>query len=188
MSIQAIITDFDGTLVDTFQANYNAYKKAFMTVGLNLSETQYQQAFGLRYDEFMDYMHIIDDNIRNTIREMKIEFYPLFFDLLKPNKPLIAFISSFHRQGGKTAIASTARKENLENALRYLRINGLFDVIFTGTHVQHGKPDPEIYLKTMEALQVSPKETLIFEDSNVGVLAAKASGACYLNITEFFFK
>lgn len=52
--IKLLITDFDGTLVDTFQANFMAYKKAFNQVGLALSEIEYRQCFGFRFDKFYD--------------------------------------------------------------------------------------------------------------------------------------
>ena len=86
-------------------------------------------------------------------------------------------------KGGKTAIASTARKENLMNVVRYLDIAGLFDLIYSAKDVKRGKPSPEIYIKTMATLGVRPEETLIFEDSEVGIEAAKASGGHYLVVT-----
>ena len=49
--------------------------------------------------------------------------------------------------------------------------------------MENGKPSPEIYDKTMAELQVQPSDTLIFEDSEVGLQAAKASGAYFIKIT-----
>jgi HAD superfamily hydrolase (TIGR01509 family) len=53
--------------------------------------------------------------------------------------------------------------------------------------VKHGKPSPEIYMKTMDILNVEPQETLIFEDSDIGIQAAKASGASVMKITADAF-
>lgn len=97
-----------------------------------------------------------------------------------PNITLIELINTFHKMGGKTAIASIARKENLINAIDYLGLAKYFDLIFAGIDVKCGKPDPEIYNKAMTALGVLPSETLIFEDSDVGVEAAIASRAKYM--------
>ena len=63
----------------------------------------------------------------------------------------------------------------------------MFDLIISGEQVREGKPNPEIYLTSMQQLGVSPKDTLIFEDSEVGLLAAEASGANYIKITPDFF-
>ena len=54
--------------------------------------------------------------------------------------------------------------------------------------MKQGKPSPEIYLKVMVELSMKPEDTLIFEDSEVGIEAAKASGANYIIITPEQFK
>ena len=186
--IKAIITDFDGTLVDTFEANLRAYQKAFGVVEMTLTAEKYRECFGYRFERFMMAMGVHDEAKTNKIREAKKAYYPLYFDFLKPNKALIGLIESFHAMGGKTAIASTARRENLMNVVNYLGIGDRFDLIFAGVDVKQGKPSPEIYLKTMEALKVQPEEALILEDSPVGIEAAKASGAYVLKVTKEDFK
>ena len=185
--IQAVICDFDGTLADTFAANYHAYHDAFCQQGLTLSEDTYRAAFGMRYDDFMRKVGITDKQIAHAIREQKKECYPTYFHLLQPNKRLLELVRAFRLSGGKTAIASTARKENLENVLRFLGIADLFDVIQSGNDVAHGKPDPEIYTRVMETLQVTPANTLIFEDTEIGVAAAQASGAQCIRVTKEWF-
>lgn len=185
--IKAIITDFDGTLVDTFLANCNAYQKAFSEVGITLTTDRYQEYFGYRFDRFMSAMGIEDNCVAEYVKEAKKNYYPEFFSYLRPNTALIELLRTYHKMGFKTAIASTARKENLMNAINYLGIADIFDVIYSGIDVKHGKPSPEIYLKAMEALSVAPLDTLIFEDSEVGVLAAKASGAHFMVVSPVQF-
>ncbi len=180
--LKAFITDFDGTLVDTFEANLFAYQQAFSEVGQRLTETQYRERFGYRYDRFMTSMGITDDEIANRIRELKKGYYPLYFDRLRPNTALIELIRSFRALGGITAIASTARRENLLAALRHIQAEDAFDLIYTGEDVAQGKPSPEIYNKAMAVLDVEPAETLIFEDSEVGLQAANASKAHVMKI------
>lgn len=182
--IKAIITDFDGTLVDTFEANLRAYQKAFLEVGMELTPERYRECFGYRFDRFMTAMGIADDKVAAKIKELKKQYYPEYFEYLRPNTALINLIAGIKSMGGKTAIASTARKENLMNAVNYLGIAHHFDLIFAGIDVTKGKPDPEIYLKSMAALGVTPDETLIFEDSQVGIDAAKASGASYMVVDQ----
>lgn len=179
---KALITDFDGTLVDTFEANYFAYKKAFSKVHLDLTQEVYRKCFGYRFDKFMNTLNIHDNELRSKIREYKKEYYPEYFDYLLPNNALINLIYTFKKQGLKTAIASTARRENLEAALQHLSIKNLFDIIYTGEDVKNGKPSPEIYNLTIKELNVNANETIIFEDSEVGVKAAIASGAHCIKI------
>lgn len=185
--IQAIITDFDGTLVDTFEANLLAYQEAFAKEGIRLTQERYRECFGYRFDSFMTAMGIVDDQVAGRIKQYKQESYTKYFHLLRINEPLVRLIESFKAMGGKTAIASTARRENLMNAVNYLGISKHFDLIYAGVDVKKGKPSPEIYLKAMDALGVSPEQTLIFEDSDVGIQAAKAAGANYMIVSPSQF-
>jgi haloacid dehalogenase superfamily, subfamily IA, variant 3 with third motif having DD or ED len=178
--IKLIITDFDGTLVNTFKANFYAYRDAFASVKLDLPDEKYKQMFGFRFEKFMEEMGITDNNIRKKIQETKSDVYPNYFQYVEMNKPLAAFIKAFKQKGGLTAIASTARRKNLENILKHLDPGIEFDLIMTGESVKEGKPHPEIYNSVMNALGVKPNNTLIFEDSPVGIAAAEASGAGYI--------
>ena len=182
MRIRLIITDFDGTLVNTFEANFNAYNHAFKAVNHNLTRTQYESCFGLRFDEFMEKMSINDKRIIDEIRRIKCEVYPNYFKHLKLNKPLLDFIRSVRPMGVKIAIASTARRKNLDNVLSYLDISSIFDLIVAGEDVKESKPSPEIYKMVMKSFSVSPQETLIFEDSIVGLESAERSEANYFAI------
>ena len=186
--IQAIITDFDGTLVDTFEANLLAYQEAFAKEGIRLTQDRYRECFGYRFDRFMTAMGIYDDEVAERIKESKMESYPKYFNRIRINEPLIKLIASFKAMGGKTAIASTARRENLMNSVKYIGIAEHFDLIYAGVDVKKGKPSPEIYLKAMEALGVTAVQTLIFEDSEVGIQAAKAAGASCMIVSPSQFE
>ena len=74
------------------------------------------------------------------------------------------------------------------NAINHLGIADIFDLIYAGIDVKQGKPSPEIYNKAMAALDVKPEETLIFEDSEVGIEAAKASGAKCIIVSQMQFQ
>ena len=101
---------------------------------------------------------------------------------------MINFIRKAKASGLKTAIASTAQRGNLMNVLKHLQLEDLFDMIIAGDAVKKGKPDPEIYITSMSLLEVSPMETLIFEDTEVGLMAAEESGANVIKITGDYYK
>lgn len=185
--IKLLITDFDGTLVDTFEANYHAYKKAFQEYHINLSKENYTACFGLRFDGFMNTMGIYDEKMRNDIRMLKSKYYPSFFNEFIVNKPLLTMLNTFKNSGGLTAVASTARYENLINAIRFIHAENTFTLILAGEDVKCGKPHPEIYNMVLEKLQVASTEALIFEDSSVGIEAAKNAGINYIKITKEYF-
>ena len=187
MAIRLLISDFDGTLADTFEANYRAYQQAFSECGLELTRNRYRECFGLRFDRFMDAMGIDDSDIRKAIQSKKGECYPDYMEFLEVNQYLLDFIRAFRRSGGKTAIASTAREKNLHNALRHIGAEKDFDLILAGESVSNGKPDPEIYLSVLERLGINADEALVFEDSEVGFKAATEAKIKYIPINNTFF-
>lgn len=185
--IRLLISDLDGTLVDTFEANYLAYKEAFSCQGLSLQQDDYRACFGLRYDDFMEQMCVTNPMCKQAIREMKARLYPRYFSCLQVNRPLLDFITAFHHGGGKTALASTARRTNLDNILTYIGSADVFDIVLAGEDVSQGKPNPEIYLKALQLSNCSCEETIIFEDSKVGLQAAQAAGISMIMITPEFY-
>lgn len=185
--VKLLITDFDGTLVDTFEANFLAYQMAFKEKNLVLSREDYRECFGLRFDDFMAKMGIFDEKIKSEIRRIKGSVYPIFFDKLVINIPLLSMLRGFKASGGLTALASTARRNNLLNALNYIKAYDIFSLIVAGEDVKKGKPEPEIYNKILDTLQVKPTEALIFEDSMVGMMAAQNAGVQFIQITKKYF-
>ena len=183
MQIKLLLLDFDGTLADTRRANTLGYVDALAEEGYALSEELYMQKyFGLRCPEFLRDIGFTREEDIERIRRRKIELYPTHFDTLKLNQPLWNFVQDFRAQGGKAWIVSTGQRDNIENAMHYLGIEGMVDGILTSDDVVEPKPSPEAFLKAMAIEGVTPAETLIFEDSEVGLAAAKASGAAYFKV------
>lgn len=185
--IKAIITDFDGTLVDTLMANYLAYREAFESFDYQLSLDEYKQCYGLRFDAFCDKMNIKQDD-RKPIKELKKKIYPAYFSHIRLNESLLRFIKSAKQMGMRTCIASTATKENLYGVLRYFLIESYFDIVITGENVSKGKPDPEVYFKAMNLLECEAEEAIVFEDSKVGCEAAENADLNYIKVTEFNYE
>ena len=85
----------------------------------------------------------------------------------------------------KTAIVTTASKENCYDILKQFDLVNLFDLILTHDDITKSKPDPEGFLKAMQYFGVSKEDTIIFEDSDVGLEAARQSGAFYYKTYRF---
>ena len=84
------------------------------------------------------------------------------------------------RMGAKVWIVSTGHIDNIRNVMRYLSLDEGIDGIICGDDVACSKPSPEPFWEAMRREGVSSEETIIFEDSAVGVEAARRSGAPYV--------
>ena len=197
--IKLILLDFDGTLADTRRANTLAYVATLREAGYTLTEEEYAaRYFGMRCDEFLTRIGIADPAERERLRLRKIALYPTFFDTVRLNRPLWDFCRQFRAQGGRANMVNrmgrlgiagpqavrrletpdedTSRKEERlpeENAV---------DGILSGADVARSKPAPDCFLEAMRREGCTPRETLIFEDSEIGLEAARRSGASYFRV------
>ena len=177
--IKAIITDFDGTLVNTFMSNFLAYHEVLKRFGYSLSKEQYYKYYGLRFDDLCNALNIKEED-RIHIKELKKEIYPSYFKYVELNDPFMNFLKNMRAQGMKICIASTATKENLYAILDLFKIEEYFDIIITGERVKKGKPDPEVYNTIITELGCKTEEAIVFEDSNVGCEAARKANLNYI--------
>lgn len=67
--------------------------------------------------------------------------------------------------------------------MRHLKLSEGIDGIISGDDVTQPKPHPECFLRAMELAGATPRQTIIFEDSTMGLQAAEASGAAYVKVS-----
>lgn len=181
--IDAILTDFDGTLVDTFYANFLAYQKVLNNYNYTLNLDLYKSFYGHNFKDLMKDLKInLNSETLHAIKEQKANIYPSFFHHIQLNHKLLDIIDYLKKLKLKTAIVTTAAKENVLNVIKYFAIESYFDEVITSEDVEIGKPNPNCYFKAAELLNVHIKNCLIFEDSKIGVEAAKNSGSNYIVI------
>lgn len=183
MQIRLLLLDFDGTLADTRRANTLAYVAALGESGYALTEEEYAaNYFGMRCNEFLTRIGIADPAERERLRLRKIALYPTFFDTVRLNEPLWQFCRQFRTEGGRVWVVSTGSRANIDNVMNYLGIADGVDGILSGADVERPKPAPDCFLEAMRREGCTPGETLIFEDSPIGIEAARHSGAPYIQV------
>ena len=182
-NIKLILLDFDGTLADTRMANGRAYIQALSEVGINISINEYTaKYFGMRCREFLRDVGIESDDVARKLRRRKVEIYPNYFDSVHLNVPLWEWCQMMRTMGAKVWIVSTGHIDNITNVMRHLNIINGVDGIISGDDVTLPKPNPECFLRAMEIEGATPRETIIFEDSAMGLEAAERSGAAYVKV------
>ena len=167
--IKAVLFDMDGVLVDT-EWFYNRRRVAFM------------EEKGFHFDEIPDlsgsnepaiWKALVPDDVELRER-LRVEYKQVY----SPDHPVPEpVMRELHERGVKCAIASSSYRELIDELVDIAGIADVLDYTISGHECSAFKPDPEIYLRAMEALGVEPTECLVIEDSPMGIEAGKRSGA-----------
>lgn len=176
--------DLDGTLFDTKEVNYFSYRDALLTYGIVLDREYFvTKCNGRHYTEFLPIIMGNAEEIDSVHTQKKIA-YQKNLDKARINSHLIRMIKLM-KESYNTAIVTTASRKNTVDILKYFGCEDLFDLLITQEDVAEIKPSPEGYIKAMNYFGIDSTHTIIFEDSEVGVQAARYSGAAVMVIDIF---
>lgn len=178
--MKAIIFDMDGLMIDTEVLYHKTDREIAKSFGKDISEETLGRMMGRKPEE--SYAILCKDlNIAEPVDKLLKIRYEIMKNLLlndiKPMPGLFEIIEAFKGKL-KMAIATGSPCAFLEIALNKLNIGEFFDVLQPSDEVVNGKPDPEIYLRTVKKLRVHSQECIVIEDSSNGARAGKSAG-CY---------
>ncbi len=177
--------DLDGTLFNTNDVNYFAYNEALKEKGFNVQYDYYcNYCNGRHYTVFLPDIVDNDEEIIEYVHNRKKELYYTFLDKAIVNEHLFNIIKCL-KKDYYVAVVTTASKRNTYEILDYFKKRELFDLILTSDDIKVSKPDPEGFIAAMKYFGVDSEDTLIFEDSPVGIEAANRSGATVFVVNKF---
>ena len=188
MTIEAVIFDMDGLLIDSEPLWQEAEILVFEQVGINLTRELCQQTQGLRIDEVVEYWYIRHPwtnltkfEVEKSIVNKVIELIQLKGEPLPGVEQAIALVRS---KNVKIALASSSSMRIIQAALQKLGLSETFTEVYSAESEVLGKPHPGVYLTTAKKLNIPPQSCLALEDSLNGVLAAKAARMKCIAIPE----
>lgn len=189
MAKKLIACDFDGTLFDTNLANQQAYNEALSNFGYTMSYDYFvKRCNGKNYKDFLPQIIGFDDEkLMQEIHNLKKKCYEKYYSLIVVNEHLFEML--FNRpKYCQAAIVTTAARSSVLDILTTFSKEKAFDFIIAKEDVIFSKPHPEGYLKAMKTAGTTPASTIIYEDSNTGLAAARATGATVMVVQDFSSK
>lgn len=197
-NIKLIIFDMDGTLIDSAYLNYYSYYNALKEFNIELDKDYYyNKCFGLHYKIFTENILKLNNKLVNNknedneliekIHKRKEEIYLENINLVSIHPLMLEILIDNHNKNNKkySALATTASPKGVYGILKEFKLEKLFDLVLTGNDIEKKKPDPEIFFKCFNHFNVSEKESIIFEDSEVGLEAANQTNAWVIKIEKW---
>jgi beta-phosphoglucomutase-like phosphatase (HAD superfamily)/dTDP-glucose pyrophosphorylase len=186
----AFIFDLDGVLIDSKEIHFNSLNLALSEINKSyvISEEEQAQTFeGLSTKAKLDilsYSKGLPKELHNVIWEKKQIYSSEMFQVFGKDEELISLFKLIKSFNIKIGVASNAIRETVVGSLKSLGVYDLVDYALSNEDVSNPKPNPEIYKSMISLLGSSPEKTIIFEDSEIGQAAAKASLAKLFSVTE----
>ncbi len=178
--LDAILFDLNGTMINDGQYHREAFRQFFAKYHLKVSPEEYQaKVHARRSSEIFPALfnrEFSAEEITAFIHEKESLYRSLCAPHIKEVAGLSACIAQAKERGIKLAVASSSPPENIDFALSTLGLADVFQSVINGYQIEKPKPDPEIYLRTLQALGVTPNRAVIFEDSESGIAAGLAAG------------
>ena len=182
--IKNIIFDFDGVLVDSEILVAKAFAKYMQSFGIEIDEKEFASLAGKKTVQVIDIL-----SKKYSINDQQ-KFYKDIMDIasniykkeLTTIKGAYDFVSNLKLN---IFIGSNSMKERIIDGLQRVKLDKYFQPkqVYSFDLVDKPKPDPDIYLKAIEDNNLIKAETIIIEDSAVGVMAGVAAGVKVIGLT-----
>lgn len=178
-NIEAIILDMDGILIDSERHWQLAERALFADLGVDLTDKLLVETKGLRTDEMVEHwlarfpLEKADtQNLNDTYDQIMVEKMKQEVPLMEGARKLIGM---FRDLGLPVALATCSTHEHINAVMERHQLGSQFDLLVSAARNMPGKPHPEVFLRTAASLKVDPTRCLVFEDSFVGMIAAKSA-------------
>ena len=180
--ISAVIFDLDGVIVSTDECHYMAWKKLADEEGIYFDKIINNRLRGVSRMESLDI--VLEKSERKySIKEKeelatrKNNYYKEYITKLTPNDILPGVtdtLNELKKHDIKIAIGSSSKNTPL--ILERIGLTEVFDAISDGNNIKKSKPDPEVFVKAAQMLEVECEKCLVVEDADAGIEAGRAAG------------
>ena len=188
MRTAACIFDLDGVIVDTARYHFLAWKKLTDQLGIHFTEEDNERLKGVSRMASLEIILEIgniktDDSTKLEYATLKNKWYTEFISKMTPDEILpgsLDFIKELRKANIRVAIGSASKNTPL--ILKRVGILELFDAVADGNIVSKAKPDPDVFIKAAEMVNVKPGKCVVFEDAVAGVQAALNAGMMCIGV------
>jgi beta-phosphoglucomutase len=176
----AVLWDLDGTLVDTRDLHWRAWRETMAAEGIAITEADFLESFGRRNEDNIGRWlgsGADPDRARRVAEDREIRFRALVrSDGVRACPGAEDWIRTLDRAGWRQAVASSAPRASVGALLAAVPFAGTLSTIVGAEDVTAGKPAPDVFTLAASRLGVDASRCVVVEDAPAGVEAARRAG------------
>lgn len=187
-----VLFDFDGVIVDSYPTHKEAVERWCREQNVeNITEEKIKNdIFGRPNHQWISDLLGLSPGAKEIqlFADRKEEIYQSIFETseIKLVVGLEELLSQLKNNKIPMAIVSSAPRSNIDIVIQKHKLESFFNFILDDTSIVRGKPNPAIYLLAVKKLNTSPSLCVVFEDSPVGIEAAKGAGCKVVGVATTF--
>ena len=184
--IQALIFDCDGTLTDSMPAHYVAWRTVLNRYGVSFDEDRFYALAGIPSDKICGLLAAergATVDAQQAAKEKEAEFMAVLH-LIQPIAAVTEIVRQ-HRGKMKMAVASGGFRRVVTSQLQHIGCEDWFDAIVCAEDTARHKPEPDVFLEAARRLAIPPQHCRVYEDSDLGIEAARRAGMSWVDVREF---
>jgi beta-phosphoglucomutase-like phosphatase (HAD superfamily) len=184
MNTSALIFDCDGTLADTMPLHYLGLIAALQPEGLQFSEEQFYALGGMSTERIIAQLCAEQGVTITDVRALSHRKEQTYLASLGEVQPIREVVEVAHRYSGvlPMAVGSGGERWVVEKTLNAVGVHALFDTIVGADDTERHKPEPDVFLEAARRLRVDPSRCVVFEDTELGLEAARRAGMLGIDI------
>jgi HAD superfamily hydrolase (TIGR01509 family) len=179
----ALIFDCDGTLTDSMPVHFLCWQKTMRACGIEFAEDRFYALGGMPSDKIVELLSV-EAGLALDCAAVAAQKEQAFLETLHLLEPIAAVVDIARQNRGvrKMAVASGGFRHVIEKQLRQVGIYDWFDALVTAEDTPRHKPEPDVFLEAARRLGVPPADCLVYEDSDLGVEAARRAGMRWVDV------
>ena len=180
---KAYLFDCDGTIADSMPLHYIAWSKALGEWNCPFPEERFYAWGGMPIVEIIERLST-EHGIKMPVKRVAARKEELSYEHLPELKAVPEVLEHIEQQHGRIpfAVVSGSERASVQASLRAIGLLQKFQTLVCAGDYVRSKPDPEAFLMAAQRLGVSPESCLVFEDTQMGVDAAKAAGMAWVRV------
>ncbi len=181
----ALIFDCDGTLTDSMPLHYICWHRTMTAYGLAFDEERFYSLGGVPTGKIIE-MLSQEQGVKVDVEQAAIDKETAFLAMLHELTPIAPILEIARQAKGviPISVASGGYREIVMKQLIAIGCDTWFDAIVAAEDTEKHKPEPDVFLEAAHRMKAKPADCIVYEDSDLGIEAARRAGMKWVDVRE----